>query len=332
MNNILLIGGAGYVGSELATALLSKGYQVTIFDLFLFRPITSYKKTKGLKLIQGDIRNTKHLVEVCESYSKVIYLACISNDPSFDLNPDLGKSINYYAFKSFVENFSFKNCEQFIFASSSSVYGVSELARVTEDAPLKPLTDYSLYKLKCEDLIKKNIPSNTCWTILRPATVCGVSQRQRLDVVVNILTHHAVKNKSIRVFGGMQKRPNIHILDMVKGYCHLLEGDPEKINKKTFNIGKENLSVKKLAQKVAKICNVKNIIEEPTNDTRSYHICSDKFSTITGFEYLYTIEDAINDLQSFLSSTDDDFFSQTTFFNVQHLSKALKEEKLAPLI
>jgi len=326
---VLLIGGAGYVGSELTKLLISNNFHVTIYDLFLFSPIKEYTASDALTLIKADIRNTDYLIQVSENHDYIIYLACISNDPSFDLNPMLGKSINYIAFKNYLELFNFKNCKRFIFASSSSVYGVSNLAHVNEKAPLNPLTDYSYFKLECEKLIQHYIPDTTIWTIIRPATVCGLSQRLRLDVVVNILTHFAVKKEQIKVFGGDQKRPNIHIKDMTQVYLHLLKSEAFQVNKKIFNVGCENLTVSSIAQKVAQECKTKKIETVPTDDNRSYHICSKSFTDDTGFTYQYTTSDAIKELRVFLNNSNKDFFKDTSYFNVQHLNKALATKVLS---
>ena len=326
---VLLIGGAGYVGSELTKLLINNDFHVTIYDLFLFSFIKEYPTSDSLTLIKADVRDTDYLIEVSENHDYIIYLACISNDPSFDLNPMLGKSINYIAFKKYLELFKFKHCERFIFASSSSVYGVSNLNRVDETAPLNPLTDYSYFKLECEKLVQRCIPDTTAWTIIRPATVCGLSQRLRLDVVVNILTHFAVKKEQIKVFGGGQKRPNIHIKDMTKVYLHLLRSEVFQINKKIFNVGFENLTVSSIAQKVAQECGTKKIEIVPTDDNRSYHICSKSFSNDTGFTYKYSTSDAIKELRFFLSSSNKDFFKDTSYFNVQHLNKALSNKVLS---
>ena len=225
---VLVAGGAGYVGSKLVPALLAKGYEVTVLDLYLYGNHV-LKPHPRLKEIKGDIRDLKIVREALTGCNHVIHLACISNDPSFELNPELGKSINFDAFEPFVLLAKQMKIRRFIYASSSSVYGVKEDPNVTEEMVLEPLTDYSKYKALCEEVLLRYMDSSFICTILRPATVCGYAPRQRLDVVVNILANHAYHKKKIKIMGGSQMRPNIHIDDMVDAYLHVLEQPEEKV-------------------------------------------------------------------------------------------------------
>jgi nucleoside-diphosphate-sugar epimerase len=223
-------------------------------------------------------------------------LACISNDPSFELDPALGKSINYDAFLDLVEVSKQSRVKRFIYASSSSVYGIKEEEQVTEDLALEPLTDYSMYKAKCEDYLRENKGSMTA-LIIRPATVCGYSPRLRLDLTVNILTNHAINNKKITVFGGEQQRPNIHIEDMADLYVKALKWLDESIDGKTYNAGYQNLKVMDIANIVRNVVGEDvEIVATPTNDVRSYRVSSNKIKRELGFESKHTIEDAVRDL------------------------------------
>ena len=196
LKNILVIGGAGYVGTMLVDQLLEKNYKVTVYDLFIYGKY--FEDNPNLSLINGDIRDIIKLRKIIKNIDVVIHLACISNDPSFDLNPNLGKSINFDPFEDLVKISKDNGVKRFIYASSSSVYGIKEEPNVTENFSLKPLTDYSKYKAMCEDiLINHNDKSFDC-TIIRPATVCGYSRRQRFDVVVNILTNLAFNTKKLK--------------------------------------------------------------------------------------------------------------------------------------
>ena len=269
MSKIFITGGAGYVGCPLTNYLVKKGHKVTVLDLMIYGE-KILKASKNLILIKGDIRDTKLLNEVLPGHDVLIHLACISNDPSFELNPSLGKSINLDPFKPLVEISIKSKIKKFIYASSSSVYGIKDIKNVNENCELEPLTDYSKFKVDCEDILKKYSSDDFCTSIIRPATVCGYSSRQRLDVVVNILTNLAYHKREISIFGGTQLRPNIHIEDMVRAYDALIEAPQEKVSGEIFNAGYENSSVLKLAN------TVKNIIGEdvklntkPTNDNRS---------------------------------------------------------------
>ncbi len=298
MNNILITGGAGYVGAVLTPYLLDKGYKVTVIDLMIYGQDV-LKPHPNLKIIKGDIRDIELLKKILPNHEVVIHLACISNDPSFELNPKLGKSINLDAFKPLVELAKKNLVKRFIYASSSSVYGIKKEKDVSETMTLEPLTDYSKYKVDCEIILKKQVSENFTPIIIRPATVCGYSPRQRLDVVVNILTNLAYHKRTITVFGGKQLRPNIHIHDMARAYEALLEAPKSKVGGEIFNAGYENYSVLELANTVKKVIGKDvNLKTSPTNDNRSYHISSKKIKNVLGFESAKTISDAVYDLKS----------------------------------
>lgn len=297
---IFLTGGAGYVGAVLVPKLLAKGYRVKVFDLYMFGKdvLSSEKDHPGLIQVKGDIRNRKLLEKEITGYDTVIHLACISNDPSFEMDPALAKSINYDAFLDLVDVSKKAGVKNFIYASSSSVYGIKEEPDVTEDLPLEPLTDYSKYKAECEKVLMAAADKDFIITIVRPSTVCGYSPRMRLDLTVNILTNQAVNKGKITVFGGEQKRPNLHIQDMCDAYLFLLEQPDEKIHKKIYNIGFQNLKVKEIAEVVRKTIDPKISIERsPTNDLRSYHVSSKKIKEELGFEAKRTVEEAVLDLK-----------------------------------
>ena len=251
----------------------------------------------------------------------VIHLACISNDPSFELNPKLGKSINFDAFEPLVKVSKLNGINQFIYASSSSVYGIKEEKNVTEDMDLKPLTDYSKFKADCEKILNLYKSKDFITTTIRPSTVCGYARRQRLDLVVNILTNHAFHNRKIKVFGGEQLRPNIHIKDMVDTYLHLLNSDKDKINGEIFNVGFKNQSVNDLANDVREVLGHDiEIKKTETNDNRSYHVSSEKINKLIGFAPKYSVKDAVLDLKEafenkFLTNT----FEDEMYFNIKRM-------------
>ncbi len=299
IKSVLVTGGAGYVGSVLVPKLLAAGYRVKVLDLFMYgeHVLNPCKDDPNLEQIKGDIRDRETLEKAIQGCDAVIHLACISNDPSFELDPDLGKSINYDAFVTLVEISREQGVRRFVYASSSSVYGIKDVENVTEDLDLKPLTDYSKYKAMCEDvLLEKDTPGFN-WLILRPATVCGYSPRLRLDLTVNILTNHAVTNHLIKVFGGEQMRPNLHIEDMTDLYVKSLGWPDEKINGKIFNAGYDNKKVIEIAEIIKDaVGGDVDIVTTPTDDNRSYHISSAKIGRELGFKPAKTIRDAASDL------------------------------------
>lgn len=294
---ICVTGGAGYVGSVLVPKLLNLGHEVTILDLFWFGD--HIPNHKFLRKIKGDIRRSEHLDQAFKGQDAIIHLACVSNDPCFEFNRQLGKDINYTCFEKIIRASKCADIERFIYASSSSVYGVSDLDQVTEFAPKKPLTDYSKYKLHCEVELR-NFGGDFCWTIIRPATVCGYSPRQRLDLVVNILTAQAFKNKTVTIHGGEQFRPNIHIEDMADAYIHVLNQDEAKVHAKIYNVGFENLTLNQIADKVNMVLGGVRKIIEPVKDPRSYRVCSDFIMSDLSFKPKKSIAAAIVDLNQAL--------------------------------
>lgn len=299
IQRVLVTGGAGYVGAVLVPKLLEKGYRIRVLDLYMFgeRVLDAVKGHPNLEQIKGDIRDQALVKKVLRGCDAVIHLACISNDPSFELNPVLGRSVNYEAFGPLVEVSKESGVGRFIYASSSSVYGVKSEQNVTEELPLEPLTDYSKYKALCEKVLLSAREPGFVTLILRPATVCGYSPRQRLDLTVNILTNHAINNKKITVFGGQQMRPNIHIQDVTDLYIKALEWPDKAIDGKIFNAGYENRRVIEIAEMVRHIVrDGTEVVTAPTDDNRSYHISSEKIKRELGFESKKTIQDGIRDL------------------------------------
>jgi nucleoside-diphosphate-sugar epimerase len=325
-DRVLVVGGAGYVGAVLTPKLLEAGYRVRVFDLFLYGDhiFNGSRKKAALQLVKGDVRDLTAVRKALDGVETVVHLACISNDPSFELDPALGKSINFDSFGPLVDAAKAAGVKRFVFASTSSVYGVSESPNVDETHELKPMTDYSRYKAKCEDILRERADG---WTtvILRPATVCGWSPRLRLDLAVNILTNHAVTNRRISVFGGSQKRPNIHIEDVADLYVRLLSLPSEKIDGKTFNAGYENHTVAELAELVRKTVELEwpekapvEIVTTQTDDLRSYHISSDKIRKELGYAPKRTIEDAVRGLvAAFKAGRVPNSMTDPLYFNIK---------------
>jgi len=317
---IIVTGGAGYVGAVLVPRLLETGYQVTVLDLMIFGQ-NALRRHPELEIVKGDIRDLDLLKKVIPGHQTLIHLACISNDPSFELNPKLGKSINLDAFRPMVEVSRTSGVQRFVYASSSSVYGVKDEHDVHEDMTLEPLTDYSRFKADCEKILFDYESPDFATVTIRPATVCGYSPRQRLDVVVNILTNLAYHKREITVFGGEQLRPNIHIADMVEAYLVLLEAPREKIAGQIFNAGYENQPVAELAQMIKEVvgddvC----LVTTPTDDNRSYHISSDRIREKLGFTATHSIREAAVDLvQAFRTNLLPNSLDDERYFNIRRM-------------
>ena len=318
---VLVTGGAGYVGSVLVPKLLEAGHEVTVLDLYLYgeNVFGEYHGHEYLRQVKGDLRNPEDVRDAVSGCDAVIHLACISNDPSFELDPVLGKSINLDSFRPLVRASKQAGVKRFVYASSSSVYGMKEEEDVTEDLPLEPLTDYSRFKAMCEDILHEEREPGFTTLIIRPATVCGYSPRLRLDLTVNILSAHAYHNGKITVFGGSQKRPNIHIEDMTNLYLACLQHDDADIDGKVFNAGYENHSVAQIAEIVRDTVGQDvEIVSTPTDDLRSYRVCSEKIRRELGFEPVHTISEAVAGLVSaFDAGQVPDAMSDKSYYNIK---------------
>lgn len=328
---ILVTGGAGYVGGILVPKLLAKGHTVKVLDLYLYgeEVFDGVRPDPRLIEIKGDMRDLDLVAKAVEGCETVIHLACISNDPSADLDPALTKSINLDCFPGMVDACKAAGVKRFFFASSSSVYGISDELRVTEDHPRIPITDYNRYKAMCEDILEEKAGDGFTYTSIRPATVCGYSPRLRLDLTVNILTSHAVNKKEITVFGGEQYRPNLHIQDMTDLYVRMLDAPIEQIANKRWNAGYQNMQVKDIAQRV------KAVVEDmtgapdsitikttPSNDIRSYRITCDKIEQEFGFKPQHTIEDAVRELvEAFQAGKIPDALTSTMYVNIARMKE-----------
>jgi nucleoside-diphosphate-sugar epimerase len=328
--NVLVPGGAGYVGAVLVPKLLAAGHTVTVLDLYLYGDdvLKSVENHPHLIQIKGDLRHPAVVEKALAGCDAVIHLACISNDPSFELNPALGREVNFDCFRPFVKAAKKAGVKRFVYASSSSVYGIKEGVNVTEELSLEPLTDYSKYKALCEEVLTEEREPGFTTLILRPATVCGYSPRQRLDVIVNILCNHAVNAGKIKVFGGSQLRPNIHIEDMTDLYCDALQFADEKIDGKIYNAGFENHSVLELGEMVQRIVGHNTVELEmvPTDYNRSYHVSSEKIARELGWRTKRTIEDAVRDMvQAFRDGKLPDSMTDSRYFNI----KTMQERNLA---
>jgi nucleoside-diphosphate-sugar epimerase len=290
--NILVTGACGYKGSVLIPKLLLSGHKVTAFDIMWFG--NHLPNHKDLQVIEGDIRNANALN--LEGYDAIIHLASVANDPCSDLNPMLTWEISCLATMQLADKAARCGVKHFIYASSGSVYGIKDESSVTEDLELVPLSEYNKTKMVAERVLLSYANSMTV-QIIRPATVCGLSPRMRLDVAVNLLTMQALTKHQITVLGGNQTRPNIHIDDVTDLYIYLIN-NPNIYG--VFNAGFENLSIMDIANLVSKHTGAE-IITLPSNDPRSYRVNSDKIEK-NGFTPKKSVENAIIEIKDAFNS------------------------------
>jgi len=284
---ILLTGGCGYIGTNLTNTLLDLGHQITVVDIMWFGNYLN--SHNNLSVIQADIRDIDKIP--MDGIDSIVHLANIANDPTGDLNSKLTWEVNALASKFLVEKAIDSGVEQFIFASSGSVYGVKEEPQVTEDLPLLPISDYNKSKMISERVLLSYQDKLTL-QIIRPATVCGYSPRMRLDLSVNMLTMQALTNGVITVFGGKQIRPNIHMNDMIGVYLHFLELGAKAPG--IFNAGFQNISILDIAKKVTNHIPAEIKITE-SDDPRSYRQNSNKLIN-SGFSPEYGVDNGIIDV------------------------------------
>lgn len=286
MKKVFITGGAGYVGSSLVKELVEQ-HDVTVLDALWFG--NSLTPHKNLKVVRGDTRNIEAID--LSGFDVVIHLANIANDPSVELNETLSWEVNVLATQQIIEKAIHGQVKTFIYASSGSVYGVSDKENVTEDTPLKPISAYNKTKMVAERVVMSYANDIKTYCI-RPATVCGWSPRMRLDVSVNLLTYQALSRGEITVFGGKQTRPNIHIKDMVGVYKYLLSDNPPAPG--IYNAGFENMSIMDIAVMISGKVPCKISTKEST-DPRSYRVDSSKLLNV-GFLPRFNVEAAIDDL------------------------------------
>ena len=311
---ILVTGGSGYQGTKLIKKLIDEGYNVINVDNNLFgNYFIRHNRVKNYKLDINEIYKVN-----LKNVFACIHLASIANDPMVDLNQSYSWETSALGTMILMQQLIKFKVKKIIYASSGSVYGIKKEKRVTETLSLKPITTYNKVKMITERVIL-SYKNYLNIIILRPATVCGYSPRMRLDLTVNMLTFQALKNKKITVFGGKQKRPNIHIDDLIEAYIFFLK---KNIKSNIFNIGFENLSIINIAKKISNIIKSKIILKKNSNDPRSYNLDSSKLLKI-GFKPKKKIEDAIQELKFLYKNKL--FKDKPNYHSIKWLKKKLKK-------
>lgn len=307
----LVTGGCGFKGHVLVPKLLKRGYDVTVLDTLWFGNFL--EPHPRLTVIQGDVRNIEAIN--LDGIDGIIHLSSIANDPCGDLDPQLTWEVSALATMQLADKAKRKGVKRFIYASSGSVYGVKDELQVTEDLELKPISEYNKTKMVGERVLL-SYSDDMVVQIVRPATVCGLSPRMRLDVSVNMLTMQALSKGKITVFGGSQTRPNIHIDDITDVYLHLID-HPEITG--VYNAGFENISILDIANLVSKHVPVEIVVTE-SNDPRSYRVNSDKLLA-TGFTPKKCVEDAV--LEIIAKYRQGQLKDEEHFYNLKWMEKTV---------
>ena len=310
--NFLITGGCGYIGSRITQQLLKEGHKILVFDNFWFGNF--HKKNKNLKIIKGDVRNFNKLN--IKNIHTIIHLANVANDPTVELNPNLSWEINVLSSKIVVEHAIKNNVKRLIFFSSGSVYGVKKEKKVTEELKLNPISVYNKTKMIAERVFLSYMKKIDI-ICLRPATVCGLSDRLRLDLTVNKLTFDAFYKNKIFVDGGKQVRPNIHIEDVVRLIKHITLGK-KNFKYNIYNIGFENLSILQIAKKIQKKTGAKIILNK-NKDIRSYRQDSSRMLK-TGFKPKFSVDFAVEQLINYFNHNKKSKFGVNNF----NLKKMIK--------
>ncbi len=326
VKSVLVTGGCGYVGTKLVPELLGSDYRVYVMDWMIYGNHLPFNRK--LSCYNTDLRKFDEVRDIIKHIKPdaVLDLASISNDPMGDLEPGLTKAVNVEAQKNLIDACIKNKVKRFIFASSSSVYGVNDDPDITEGTPLAPVSLYSETKAIIESYLNTKTSDKFVTTSIRPATVCGYSPRQRLDLIVNLLTFKGYYEGKIVIEGGERVRPHIHIDDMVDAYMALLAADSEIINGKTYNCGAETMSLMELGEKIRSFvkCDIKTAVGP---DKRSHSLNSELIQKELGFSFKRNAQTAIQDLiyafENYLIDKDD-----SKLFNMAWYKTQIKNGKI----
>jgi len=322
---VLIIGGAGYIGSVMARYLLKRGYPVSVLDnlMFGYDAMKELDNHPAYRFYKGDARNIQDLLTAMDDVESVVHLAAIVGDPACELDHRQTIDINYEASKILAEACLHKKVERLLFASTCSVYGASKNGELlTEESPLNPVSLYAETKLRSEEAMLSKAEPPLAVTMFRLATVFGFSYRPRFDLVVNILTARALEDGEISIFGGSQWRPNVHVLDVVRAFVAAIEAPKEKIDRQIFNLGseKENYRISELGDLVKEALpdtNVKTV--EAAIDRRDYRVGFDRIEKTLNWEAKVSVRDGIQEIIDAYHQKKFGHYSDKIYSNLKHL-------------
>jgi nucleoside-diphosphate-sugar epimerase len=300
VRNVLVTGGAGYIGSALLPKLIGKGYRVTVLDSLAYSDagIRPFYEHERFRLIVGDIRDAGKVRVAMEGQHAVVHLAAISNDPSAELDARLTQSVNLEAYAGLLSEAKRAGVRRFINSSSIGVYGINFEKEVTENDSVNPLTEYARCKVESEKLVRAAATDDFVTVSLRCGTVCGWSPRMRFDLSVNTLTAVAMHSPTLTVWGGEQSRPQIHIDDITRYFVELLHLPGEKLNGKIFNAAGQNVTVMQIATAIRDAIgkSLELVSAPPRADERSYRVDSGLIRATLGLFPQLGIKEAIQEI------------------------------------
>jgi nucleoside-diphosphate-sugar epimerase len=324
MANILVTGGAGYIGSHLVRKLLRKKHRVIVLDNLSYGKsgIEDILDNPNLQLVEGDICNIRDVVTSIKEVSCVIALAAIVGDPACELNHEETLNTNYQSTKILVEVAEYYKVPRIVFASSCSVYGANSQLVLNEGSRLNPVSLYAQTRIMSEQVLlsccKSVVP-----VILRLATVFGLSKRMRFDLVVNILTAHATVERRMHIYGGNQWRPFVHVEDAAEAFIRSAELPAGTVGREIFNVGSNQLNhrISDLAQIVRKVIPKTKIqMKSEIEDSRDYRVNFDKIGDLMNYRASRSIGCAVAAISKFLNTSNVDY-RDNIYYNVRYLYK-----------
>jgi nucleoside-diphosphate-sugar epimerase len=320
---ILIVGGAGYIGSLLARSLLSKGYKVKVLDKLVYgdAAIRDLIGQPGFELLVGDCRNIQAVSGAVKGVDALVHLAAIVGDPACDLDHQTTLEINYAATRMLTEVAKGHGVKRFVFASSCSVYGATE-AFVDEQSPAAPISLYGHTKVDSETTLLEAESEEFLPTILRFATVFGHSHRPRFDLVVNLLTAKAHQEGIITIYNGQQWRPFIHVRDVARAIVSVLEAPLSVVGGQIYNVGDSrlNCTLTEIAEKVRALMPNTKVMHVENADHRNYRVCFDKIRDQLGFECQISVEDGIKEMKQAFDNHSISDYTDVNYHNQRYLS------------
>ena len=297
---VLVVGGAGYVGSVLTGQLLEEGYRVRVFDRFLFgdEVLAAVCRHPGLEVCRGDVRDLQRVLEALDGVEAVVLLASLVGERACDRDPQETIGVNYLATVALAEACAYVGIARFLFASTDSAYGIQE-GIMTEESPLQPLSLYARLKAEAERKILALANERFAPCVLRMATIYGLSPRMRFDLVVNVLTLHAATTRTCTVYGGAQWRPLVHVADAARAYGAALAAPLEAVRGQVFNVGsnEQNYQLYQLGELVRQA--IPDVVVETTDvppDLRDYHVNFDKINRVFSYRARHSVRDGVREI------------------------------------